>query len=254
MQLNNKCIIVTGAGSGLGRATAEILHAAGADLALIDLDQSRLDDIASRLGRRVMTKVADVCDPDSIAASVAEAFERFGVVYGLVHCAGIASSAKVVSRGKAHSLDLWKKVIDVNLTGAFNVMRLVIERMIDNAPDPETGERGIIINTASVAAYDGQRGQAAYAASKAGIVGLSLPVARDLVEHSIRCVAVAPGLFETSLLEGIPEKGRRALESALLYPGRMGDPQEFAVLVKHIIENPYINGACYRIDGGARLP
>jgi NAD(P)-dependent dehydrogenase (short-subunit alcohol dehydrogenase family) len=155
--------------------------------------------------------------------------------------------------GEPHNFESWQQVIDVNLTGTFNVLRLAAAHMIQNSPDFLTGERGIIINTASIAAFEGQRGQVAYAASKAGVIALSLPVARDLAEHAIRCVAIAPGLFETAMLKGITEKGMQALQSALLYPRRRGHPSEFGALVCHVVENHYMNGVCLRLDGGARL-
>jgi NAD(P)-dependent dehydrogenase (short-subunit alcohol dehydrogenase family) len=254
MRLDGRCALITGAGSGLGRATAEALHAHGASLVLADVDLERLKKVASSLGERVFPVVVDVRESDQVAMAVTCAQERFRGLHIAVNCAGIPSAAKTVSGGEPHDLELWRRVIDVNLTGTFNVIRLAAALMMRNSPDEQTGERGIIINTASIAAFDGQRGQAAYAASKAGVIGLSLPVARDLAEHAIRCLAVAPGLFETSLLEDVPDKGRQALRRSLLYPARPGHPEEFAALVRHVIENPYINGTWLRLDGGARLP
>jgi NAD(P)-dependent dehydrogenase (short-subunit alcohol dehydrogenase family) len=205
------------------------------------------------LGEGVMSAVADVRNPDEVERALDLACRNFGGVHIAVNCAGVPSSAKIVSRGEPHDLALWSRVIDINLTGTFNVMRLAANRMVGNQPDSETGERGVIINTASIAAEDGQKGQAAYAASKAGVAGLTLPVARDLAEYAIRCVAVLPGLFETEIFQNIPAKGVDALKRALLYPNRMGQPSEFAALVRHIVENSYFNGSNLRLDGATRL-
>lgn len=255
MQSEGKLCIVTGAGSGLGKATARLLSVAGAKVLLVDLNQENLLRVQAELGEAVTEAVvADVTDPGQIEQAMTKAIDRFGSLRVAVNCAGIASSAKIVSKGAAHDFELWRRVLDINLTGTFNVMRLAAAHMVGNEPDAETGERGVIINTASVAAEDGQKGQAAYAASKAGIAGMSLPVARDLAEHAVRCVAIAPGLFKTELFEQISEKGTEALKKALLYPPRMGHPDEFASLVKVVIENPYLNGSLLRLDGGARLP
>jgi NAD(P)-dependent dehydrogenase (short-subunit alcohol dehydrogenase family) len=255
MRVEGKLFAVTGAGSGLGRATARTLHEAGARLLLLDLNEQKLREVQSKFGTHTTAiAVADVTDPDQVEAAFGMAIGRLGPLRAAVNCAGISSSAKIVSKGAAHDYALWRRVLDINLSGTFNVMRLAAARMVGNEPDAETGERGVIVNTASIAAEDGQKGQAAYAASKAGIVGLSLPVARDLAEHSVRCVAIAPGLFKTELFEQISEKGTEALKRALLYPHRMGHPEEFASLVKVVIENPYLNGSLLRLDGGARLP
>jgi NAD(P)-dependent dehydrogenase (short-subunit alcohol dehydrogenase family) len=254
MRLAGSCVFVTGAASGLGRATVEALHAAGARVVLADINADKLDAATQALGERALPVVMDVRDADQIEAALDRARQAFGPVRVVVSCAGISSAAKLVSRGQAHDLEVWRRVLDINLTGVFNVMRLAAVQMADAPLDPDSGERGVIINTASIAAFDGQKGQAAYAASKAGVVGLTLPAARDLAGFGIRCVAIAPGLFETELFEQIPEKGIEALKRGLLYPPRMGRPQEFAGFVRHIAENPYVNGATLRLDGGARLP
>lgn len=255
MLIEGKLCAVTGAASGLGRATAKALHDAGANLLLLDLNKERLKELQAELAPDTSaTAAVDIRNPEELERAFDDATARFGFLRAAVNCAGIASSAKIVSRGDPHDFDLWRRVIDINLNGTFNVMRLAAARMVGNDPVGEAGERGVIINTASVAAEDGQKGQAAYAASKAGVAALSLPVARDLAEHGVRCVAVAPGLFGTELFEQIPEKGIEALKRALLYPARMGLPTEFAMLVRHIVENPYLNGSLIRLDGGARLP
>lgn len=254
MQIAGRCALVTGAGSGLGRAVAEGLHAAGAGVLLADVDRDGLADSLASLRDGAAASYCDVRDPVLVTAALDLANECFGAVRVLVNCAGIASSAKIVSNGRAHDFELWRHVIEVNLTGTFNVMRLAAEQMLSNDPDEVSGERGVIVNTASIAGFEGQRGQAAYAASKAGVIGLTLPVARDLADKAIRCVAVAPGLFDTPLLHEIPQKGIESLQRALLYPARMGRPAEFAAAVRHVIENPYFNGTCLRLDGGGRLP
>ncbi len=253
MLLDNTCVMVTGAASGLGRATATLLHDHGASVVFADLNESAVKDIAINMGPRAIGVGVDIRNSEDIDNAISIANETFGPLRATVNCAGIPSSARVVSKGDAHDLDLWQKVMDVNLTGTFNILRLAAKNMAGNAVDEASGERGVIINTASITAYDGQRGQAAYAASKAGVVGLTLPVARDLAEHDIRCVAIAPGIFGTEILEGIPEKGIAALKKGLLCPERVGKPEEFAGFVKHIIENSYANGTCYRLDGGTRL-
>jgi len=254
MRLAGRCAFVTGAASGLGRATAELLHEGGAAVILADLDAERLQPVATALGKRALLVVVDVRNVEQVEAAISLAKAHFGAIHIAVNCAGIAPASKTASKFKPHGLDVWQRIIDVNLTGTFNVLRLVAAAMIQNSPDDQTGERGVIVNTASIAAFEGQRGQAAYAASKAGIVGLTLPVARDLAEHTVRCVAIAPGLFETALIDGIPEKELEGLRHALLFPNRPGHPSEFAALVKHAVENPYLNGVCLRLDGAARLP
>lgn len=254
MHLAGSCALVTGAGSGLGRAVADAIHAAGARVLLADIDRQGLADALAALGEGAAASYCDVRDPAMVSAALDVATERFGCVRILVNCAGVASSAKIASNGEAHDFELWRGVIDVNLTGTFNAMRLAVARMLSNDPDGNTGERGVIVNTASIAAFEGRRGQAAYAASKAGVIGLTLPVARDLADKAIRCVAVAPGLFDTPLLEGVPQRGVESLKRALLFPARMGSPTEFAAAVRHLIENPYFNGTCVRLDGGGRLP
>lgn len=252
MRLEGRCALVTGAASGLGLATADALYEGGANLVMVDKSIERLRSYSACHERRLAFE-ADVTNPAEIHQSMLFAEERFGAIRIVVHCAGIASSAKIVSNGRPHELELWQRVIDVNLTGTFNVIRLAAASMVSNAPDEDTGERGIIICTSSIAALGGRPGQVAYAASKAAVVGMMLPVARDLAKHAIRCTAVAPGIFDTALLEGIPGNGRQALEDSTLYPDRLGLPPEFAALVRHVVENPYINATCIRVDGGARL-
>ena len=253
MHIRGICALVTGAASGLGRGVAEHLHAAGALVVLVDRDADGLERVAQPMGERASAFRADVVDPEQVERALSHAGQQFGGVRVVVNCAGIASSAKVIANNCTHEWELWRRVIDVNLTGTFYVTALAALHMSRNAPDQDTGERGVIVNTASIAAFDGQRGQAAYAASKAGVAGMTLPIARDLADKAIRCVALAPGLFDTPLIEGIPAKGREALERAMLFPRRPGRVDEFAALVAHVIENTYLNAACVRLDGGARL-
>ena len=254
MNLEGKTAVVTGAASGLGLATCMALLEAGANVMALDRDKTRLNEMpASASGRRAQIHVTDVADNDSVRAAIAATIGAFGAVHVAVNCAGVADAAKTISKGAAFPFEVWQKVIDINLTGTFNVMRYAALAMSRNEPDKD-GDRGVIINTASGAASQGQVGQAAYSASKAGVIGLTLPVARDLAEHAIRVVAIAPGLFETSMVASIPDNvSKSIIERMILYPERMGQPQEFAMLVKQIVENPYLNATTISIDAGARM-
>lgn len=254
MKVGGSCVAVTGAASGLGRATADALYEAGATVLLLDRNAEALDAICRQYACRVTSSPVDVRSESEVADALNRFVSSAGALRGVVNCAGIVSGMKTVSKGAPHSLDHWNDVIGVNLTGTFNVMRLAASLMAQNEADAETGERGVIINTASIAGYEGQRGQVAYAASKAGILGMTLPVARDLAEFGIRCISIAPGLFDTELFANISEKGVKALERGLLWPSRKGLPTEFAATVRYIFETPYVNGTCIRLDGGARLP
>jgi NAD(P)-dependent dehydrogenase (short-subunit alcohol dehydrogenase family) len=253
VQLGDKVAIVTGGASGLGLATCEELLRAGARVAIFDLQEARGKQAVERLGRAALFARVDVTDEASVEAGLEQVASAFGALHVCVNCAGVADAAKTVSRGKAFVLALFEKVIRINLIGSFNVMRLAALRMSENAPD-ENGERGVIVNTASAAAFDGQVGQAAYAASKAGIVGLSLPVARDLASLGIRVNAIAPGLFHTPMMEALPPATVDKIVEDIQYPHRLGRPQEFASLVRHIAENSYLNGECIRLDAATRLP
>lgn len=252
MRLESAAGIVTGAASGLGRATAERLASQGARIVLLDLNADRLKAVEASLPGNHLSVEADICEPSQVQAAVEAGVAAFGELRFVVNCAGIPSAAKTVSRGVAHDLDLWNRVVGINLTGSFNVLRLAAEKMIANSPD-ENDQRGVIVNTSSIAAFDGLKGQAAYAASKAAVAGMTLPIARDLADHGIRCMAIAPGVFETELTASVPEKGREAMEKCFLFPDRTGVPDEFALMVQSILTNPYVNGTCYRIDGGTRF-
>lgn len=251
MQLSGAAALVTGAGSGLGAATAEALADAGARVVAMDLNAEGLAALASRCGA---TPVAgDVAKEDDVAAAL-EAASGLGPLRLAVNCAGIAPAARVVGRNGAHDLALFERAIRVNLVGTFNVLRLAAQRMqgLDaTAPD---GERGVIVNTASIAAEDGQVGQCAYAASKAGVVGLTLPAARELAKSGIRVVTIAPGLFETPMLAGLPEAAQAAIRALPPFPARLGKPEEFAAMVLAICANPLLNGTTIRFDSALRLP
>ena len=244
MDIEGRTFLVAGGGSGLGAATARMLSRAGADVVVADLRQ----DDAVPNSRFVET---DVTDEAGVRAAVEKARGRGGL-YGVVNCAGVAPPEKVVGRGGPHALDSFAKVVEINLIGSFNVVRLAAAIMRDNEP-AETGERGVIVNTSSVAAFDGQIGQAAYAASKGGVAAMTLPIARELAAHGIRVVAVAPGIFDTPMVAGLPEGARESLGRQVPFPSRLGKPGEYAALVRHIIENPMLNGETVRLDGAIRM-
>ena len=244
MRIEGSTFIVTGGGSGLGWATAERLAASGARVVVADLKGE-----APEGGRFVE---ADVTDEEALREAV-RAAEELGGPDGLINCAGIGPPEKVLGKQGPHGLDSFSKVVQVNLIGTFNAIRLAAEAMSRREPSGEDGERGVIVNTASVAAYDGQIGQAAYAASKGGIVGMTLPIARELAAHGIRVATIAPGLFDTPLLAGLPEEARDSLGKQVPFPSRLGTPAEYASLAAHIVENPMLNGEVIRLDGAIRM-
>jgi len=252
MQLQHAIAIVTGGASGLGAATARFFADAGAQVAIFDR-ASRGRAVAGDLGPAGMFHEVDVTDEASVANAVAATVERFGSINVVVNCAGIVHAGTTVGRDGPHPLDAYRKVVEVNLVGTFNVMRLAAAKMQDNAPGPDE-ERGVIVNTASIAAFDGQRGQAAYAASKGGIVAMTLPAARDLGRFAIRVNTIAPGLFLTPLLEALGPDVRADLARDVVFPRRLGRPSDFARLAASVVENPYLNGETIRLDGGLRLP
>ncbi|WP_286997037.1 MULTISPECIES: 3-hydroxyacyl-CoA dehydrogenase [Comamonas] len=249
MEIHDKVFIVTGGASGLGEGTARMLATHGAKVVIADMQIDKGQAVADELGA-VFVK-CDVSN-EADAQAVVQQATSLGKLMGLVNCAGIAPAEKTVGKNGAHSLSLFQKVIQVNLIGSFNMIRLASEAMCKNTPEP-TGERGVIISTASVAAYDGQIGQAAYAASKGGIVGMTLPIARDLARNGIRNMTIAPGIFGTPMLFGMPQEVQDALAAGVPFPSRLGTPQDYAKLAKHIIENDMLNGEVIRLDGAIRL-
>jgi NAD(P)-dependent dehydrogenase (short-subunit alcohol dehydrogenase family) len=247
MDIEGANALVAGGASGLGAATARALNAAGANVTIADIDAERGQTLADELGARFVA--TDVTDPAQVEAAVAAAGElRISVV-----CAGIGHAEKVAGRKGAHAFDAFERVIRINLLGTFNVLRIAADAMLTNEPG-EHGERGVHVSTASIAAYDGQIGQTAYSASKGGIVGLTLPAARDLAGNGVRVCAIAPGLFDTPLLAGLPEEARTALGGQVPFPARLGRPDEYAALAVHIVRNPMLNGEVIRLDGALRMP
>ncbi|WP_322009368.1 SDR family NAD(P)-dependent oxidoreductase [Paraburkholderia sp. J12] len=248
MLIDGCTFFVAGGGSGLGSAVGAYLLARGANVVFADINEREPNgDLERALAVRT-----DVGDPASVDAAIGLAVSRFGALHGAINCAGIAPARRIVGRDGAHPLDLFAKVVSVNLIGTFNVMRLAAAAMTNNPPSA-SGERGVIVNTASIAAFDGQIGQAAYAASKGGVVSLTLPAARELASRAIRVVTVAPGLFETPMLLAMPDEVRRSLGDGVPFPERLGQPSEFASLVAHIVENTYLNGEVIRLDGALRM-
>lgn len=250
MNPNGQIAIVTGGGSGLGEATARALAAGGARVAVLDLGIERAAKVAADIGGIAVR--CDVSDAESGAAAVAEAAETLGAPRILVNCAGIVVGMKTIGKDGPHPLDQYRKVIEVNLIGTFNMIRLVADRAARLEP-LQGGERGVIVNTASVAAYDGQIGQAAYSASKAGVVGMTLPVARDLARSGIRVCTIAPGIFRTPMMAGMPQEVQDSLGAAVPFPSRLGEPSEYAALALHIVENQMLNGETIRLDGAIRM-
>ena len=250
MQLEGVSAVVTGGASGLGAATARTLAGAGARVAIFDLNaelgQATAADISGLFHQ------VNVSDEASVTAGLNAAEQAHGPVRILVNCAGIGAAIKTVGRGQPHPLDVYKKVIEVNLIGTFNCLRLAAARMVAQDPVGDE-ERGVVVNTASVAAFDGQIGQAAYAASKGGVVGMTLPIARDLADKGVRVVTIAPGLFLTPLFESLPQESIDSLSASVPFPRRLGDPGEYAALVRHIVENPMLNGETIRLDGAIRM-
>jgi len=250
MNPSGQVAVVTGGGSGLGEATARALAAKGARLALFDVNMDRAAKVAAELGGIAVK--CDVSSADSGEQAFAEVAEKLGAARILVNCAGIGMAMKTTGKDGPHSLDVYRKVIEVNLIGSFNMIRLFAARCEVLEP-LEGGERGVIVNTASVAAYDGQIGQAAYSSSKGGIVGMTLPVARDLARAGIRVMTIAPGIFRTPMLAGLPQEAQDSLGKQVPFPPRLGDPAEYGALACHIVENQMLNGEVIRLDGAIRM-
>ena len=252
MDINNKVVIVTGGASGLGQVTCRELARKGAKIVAFDLNEEAGQALVDELqGQAVFAKV-DVTDNASVQAGIAQAVAAFDTIHVCINCAGIAPGGKTVGRNGALALEKFAQVININLIGTFNVLRLAAEQMAKNEPGAD-GERGVIINTASIAAFDGQMGQAAYSASKAGIAGMTLPIARDLAKLGIRIMTIAPGIFDTPMMKGMSDEVREPLIQMVQNPKRFGEPEEFAALAAHIVDNNYLNGEVIRLDGALRM-
>jgi NAD(P)-dependent dehydrogenase (short-subunit alcohol dehydrogenase family) len=253
MEIDASVAVVTGGASGLGEATMRALVSGGARVAILDLPISAGEKLAQEIGSNVIFCPCDVTSEEQINSAVERTLQEFGPIQIAVSCAGIGWAQRTVTRDGPHSLDAFVRVVTVNLIGTFNVTRLVADRMTRNEPNAQ-GERGVVIHTASIAAYDGQIGQAAYSASKGGIVGMTLPIARDLASLGIRVLTIAPGLFDTPLFSALPDEAREALAANTPFPKRLGFPSEYAQLALQIIENPMLNGETLRLDGALRMP
>jgi NAD(P)-dependent dehydrogenase (short-subunit alcohol dehydrogenase family) len=252
MQIAGKAFVITGGGSGLGAAVAERLTMAGASILIADINAEGAQAVATRLGGLVHFVRTDVTSEADGRAAIDMALTQFGSLHGLVNCAGIAPGEKVLGRDGPHRLESFARAIAINLTGTFNMIRLAADAMARHEPDAD-GNRGVIVNTASVAAFDGQIGQAAYAASKGGVAAMTLPIARELARHGIRVATIAPGIFETPMMAGMAADVQDSLGRSVPFPSRLGRPQEFAALVQHIVENDYLNGEVIRLDGALRM-
>ncbi|GAB6267655.1 MAG: 3-hydroxyacyl-CoA dehydrogenase [Smithella sp.] len=252
MNVQGSTVVVTGGASGLGEACVRNLLSGGAKIAIFDFAAERGEKMAAELGKDVIFAKTDVTDEAAVQGAIYKTMEAFGAINIAINCAGGATPMKVLSKKGPMPLAAFNRTIQINLVGTFNVIRLVVEQMVKNAPDAD-GEKGVIINTASVAAFDGQIGQADYSASKGGIVAMTLPIARECADYGIRVMTIAPGLFDTPLLHNLPEAARESLGKMVPFPQRLGKPAEFASLVRHIIENRMLNGEVIRLDGAIRM-
>jgi NAD(P)-dependent dehydrogenase (short-subunit alcohol dehydrogenase family) len=253
VQIAGHTFLVTGGASGLGAATARRLAAAGGRVVISDINAEQGSRLAAELGSSATFVAADVTDAAQLGKALAAGREKFGSLHGSIGCAGIAPGERILGKSGPHSLDSFRRAVEINLVGTFNLLRLAAQAMERNAPDAE-GERGVIVNTASVAAFDGQIGQAAYSASKAGVAGLTLPAARELARFGIRVMTIAPGVFETAMVAAFPPELRQSLAAQVPFPPRLGRPEEYAALVEHIILNTMLNGEVIRLDGALRMP
>ena len=252
MRVAEHTFVITGGASGLGAATAQHLVAQGAAVVLLDINQSAVEAVAQRLGNKALGLACDICDAEQVQQALDAAVQQFGALHGLINCAGIVGAQRILGRKGPHDLDDFARVLNINVIGSFNVLRLAAQVLANNAPNTQ-GERGVVINTASIAAYDGQLGQAAYAASKGAIVSLTLPAARELAGQGIRVMTIAPGIFETPMMAGMTEEVRASLSAGVPFPPRLGKPEEYAALAQHIIENSMLNGEVIRLDGALRM-
>lgn len=251
MKISGQTAIITGGGSGMGAATAKLLAEQGANVVLFDMNREAAEKVAAETNG--LACEVNVTDEQSVANALATAVKKFEIPRICINCAGIAPAERVVGKSGPMPLDHFAKVIQVNLIGTFNVMRLVAAEMIKSEPIGEDSERGVIINTASVAAYEGQIGQSAYSASKGGVVGLTLPAAREFAQFGVRVMAIAPGLVDTPMLQGLPDEIRASIAAGIPYPKRFAKPSEYAELVAHIVNNPMLNGSVIRLDGALRM-
>ncbi|MCG8439563.1 3-hydroxyacyl-CoA dehydrogenase [Alcanivorax sp. S6407] len=253
MNITDKVAVITGGASGLGHATAQAIVAKGGKVMILDLNEEQGLAVAAELGDNAAFVKTDVTDEASVQAAIAATLDKFGAVHVAVNCAGVGSAMKTVGReNKPHDLGVFSKVVQINLIGTFNVTRLAAAAMAENEPG-EDNERGLVVNTASVAAFDGQVGQVAYSATKGAVVGMTLPIARDLAPLGIRCNTIAPGIFNTPLMNAAPDKVKQPLIEMTQFPKRLGNPEEYGQLVCHMIENKFLNGETIRIDGGIRM-
>jgi len=254
MQLAGRTFLVTGGGSGLGAACVREFAGAGANVVIADLNEEAGAGVVADLGPGVRFIRADVTDEENVQAAIDLAYESFDGLHGAINCAGVAIATRVVGKEGPHSLDRFAKVVGVNLIGTFNVIRLAANAMVTRGGATDASEEhGVFVNTASVAAFDGQIGQAAYSASKGGVVGMTLPIARELARYGIRVMTIAPGIFDTPMLAGLPEPARQSLGQQVPFPPRLGNPSEYALLARHIVENPMLNGEVIRLDGAIRM-
>ena len=252
MELEGRVAVVTGGASGLGEASIRLLAENGSKVSILDLDNERGEKIATELGNAATYCKTDVTDEESVRAAIDRTMDVFGAIHFAVNCAGVSTPAKVLGKEGPTPISRFNQVVQINLIGTMNVIRLTAEQMVKNSADQDGG-KGVVVNTASVAAFEGQFGQAAYSASKAGVVGMTLPIAREFANYGIRIMTIAPGLFETPMVIQMPDKVRESLNKMALFPKRLGKPVEFAKLVRQIIENPMLNGDVIRLDGGMRM-
>ena len=252
MRVAEHTFVITGGASGLGAATAEHLVTQGAAVVLLDINQLAVEAAAERLGNKALGLACDICDAKQVQQALDTAVKQLGALHGLINCAGIVGAQRILGRKGPHDLDDFARVLNINVIGSFNMLRLAAQVLASNEPNTQ-GERGVIINTASIAAYDGQLGQAAYAASKGAIVSLTLPAARELAGQGIRVMTIAPGIFETPMMAGMTEEVRASLSAGVPFPPRLGKPEEYAALAQHIIENSMLNGEVIRLDGALRM-
>jgi len=252
MELKDCVAVISGGASGLGEAGVRYLVEHGSKICILDLAEERGESIAKELDPAVIFCRTDVTNEESVQAAINKTMETFGAIHAAINCAGVGTPAKVLGKEGPMPIRSFNQVIEINLVGTMNMIRIAAEQMVKNSPNTD-GEKGVVVNTASIAAFEGQYGQAAYAASKAGVVGMTLPIAREFAGHGIRVVTIAPGLFETPLMAGLSDKVKESLQQMTLFPKRLGKPVEFAKLVSHIVENPMLNAEIIRLDGGIRM-